>query len=159
LDASVGRAWYRVALVTATVLALDQATKALVRSSIEAGSRHKFLPAVDLVNVRNRGIAFGLFTENATLVTALTLVALALLLFYFARHTERSLAWLPTGLLLGGALGNMFDRLHRGAVTDFIDVPLWPSFNVADMAITFGVLSLVYVIEQSPPRAPQHAGP
>jgi signal peptidase II len=159
MDRSVGRAWYRVALVTATVLALDQATKALVRSSIEAGSRHKFLPAVDLVNVRNRGIAFGLFTENASLLTALTLVALALLLLYFARHTDRALVWLPTGLLLGGALGNMFDRVHRGAVTDFIDVPLWPSFNIADMAITFGVLSLLYVIEQSPPRAPQHAGP
>ena len=51
------------------------------------------------------------------------------------------------------------DRLHRGAVTDFIDVPLWPSFNVADMAITFGVLSLLYVIEQRTPGAPRHAGP
>ena len=155
----MGRAWYRVALVTAIVLALDQVTKALVRSSIDPGARHKFLPAIDLVNVRNRGIAFGLFTENATLLTALTLGALALLLVYFARHTDRALAWLPTGLLLGGALGNMFDRLYRGAVTDFIDVPLWPSFNVADMAITFGVLSLLYVIEQRPPRAPRHADP
>jgi len=159
MDRSVGRAWYRVALVTATVLALDQATKALVRSSIEAGSRHKFLPAVDLVNVRNRGIAFGLFTENATLLTVLTLVALALLLLYFSRHTDRALAWLPTGLFLGGALGNKINSLHRGAVTAFIDVPLWQSFNVADVAITFGVLSLLCVIEQSPPRAPQHAGP
>jgi signal peptidase II len=170
VDASVGRAWYRVTLVTAIVLALDQATKALVRSSIDPGTRHKFLPAIDLVNVRNRGIAFGLFTENATLLTVLTLIALAFLLVYFARHTDRALAWLPTGLLLGGALGNMFDRLHRGAVTDFIDVPLWPSFNVADMAITFGVLSLLYVIEQGPPaesppaqtpsaHPPRHAEP
>lgn len=165
MDASVGRAWYRVALVTASVLALDQATKALVRSGIDPGARHRFLPAIDLVNVRNRGIAFGLFTENATLLTALTLAALALVLVYFARHTDRALAWLPTGLLLGGALGNMFDRLHRGAVTDFIDVPLWPAFNVADMAITFGVLALLYVIEQRPPaqrppaHPPRHAGP
>jgi signal peptidase II len=159
VDPSVGRAWSRVALVTVGVLVLDQASKALVRSSIDPGSRHKFLPAIDLVNVRNRGIAFGLFSENATLLTALTLFALALLLIYFARHTDRALAWLPTGLLLGGALGNMFDRLDRGAVTDFIDVPLWPSFNVADMAITFGVLSLLYVIEQRPPRTPRHAGP
>jgi signal peptidase II len=158
MDPSVGRAWARVALVTAAVLALDQASKAVVRSSIDPGSRHKFLPAIDLVNVRNRGIAFGLFSENATLLTTLTLAALALLLVYFATHTDRPLAWLPTGLLLGGALGNMFDRLHRGAVTDFIDVPLWPSFNVADMAITFGVLSLLYVIEQRPPREPRHAG-
>jgi signal peptidase II len=158
VDPSVGRAWYRVALVTVSVLALDQATKALVRSSIDAGSRHKFLPGIDLVNVRNRGIAFGLFTENATLLTVLTLAALCLLIVYFARHSDRPLAWLPTGLLLGGALGNMFDRLYRGAVTDFIDLPLWPSFNVADMAITLGVLSLLYVIEQGPSTQRRHAG-
>jgi signal peptidase II len=159
MDPSVGRAWYRMALLTVSVLAIDQASKAIVRDTIDPGARHRFLPAIDLVNVRNRGIAFGLFTENATLLTALTLFALTLLLLYFARHTDRPLAWLPTGLLLGGALGNMFDRLHRGAVTDFIDVPLWPSFNVADMAITFGVLSLLYVIDQGPPGAPRHARP
>ena len=127
------------------MLALDQSSKAIVRGAIDPGSRHDLLPGVDLVNVRNRGIAFGLLTGNATLLTVLTLVALTLLLAYFARHSDRPLAWLPTGLLLGGALGNMFDRLDRGAVTDFIDVPLWPAFNVSDVAITFGVLSLLYV--------------
>ena len=130
-----------------------------LQETIDAGSRHRFLPAIDLVNVRNRGIAFGLFTENATLLTVLTLAALCLLIVYFARHSDRALAWLPTGLLLGGALGNMFDRLYRGAVTDFIDLPLWPSFNVADMAITLGVLSLLYVIEQGPSTQRRHAGP
>ena len=55
--------------------------------------------------------------------------------------------WLPTGLLIGGALGNLIDRLADGAVTDFIKLPLWPAFNVADMAITFGVLALLYVLE------------
>jgi signal peptidase II len=158
VDPSVGRAWLRVALVTATVVGLDQASKAIVRGSIDPGARHGFLPGIDLVNVRNRGIAFGLFTENATLLTVLTLAALTLLIGYFARHSDRPLAWLPTGLLLGGALGNMFDRLHRGAVTDFIDVPLWPSFNVADIAITFGVLSLLYVIEQRPATSPRRRG-
>ena len=66
---------------------------------------------------------------------------------------------MPTGLLLGGAIGNLIDRLLHGSVTDFIKLPHWPAFNVADMAITFGVLSLLYVIEQRPPRAPRHAGP
>src|SRR5436305_12634647 len=106
MDPSVGRAWYRAALVTAIVLALDQASKAIVRGTIDPGSRHRFLPAIDLVNVRNRGIAFGLFNQNATLLTAPTLVALAPLLLYFARHTDRPLACLPTGPLLGGAPGH-----------------------------------------------------
>jgi signal peptidase II len=148
----VTRAWYRASLLTAVVIAVDQATKALVRAGIDRGARHKFLPAIDLVNVRNRGIAFGLFTQSGVLLTVLTIAALLLLLAYFARHAERPLVWLPTGLLLGGALGNMLDRLVRGAVTDFIDVPLWPSFNVADMSITLGVLSLLYVIEEGAGR-------
>ena len=67
------------------------------------------------------------------------------------RSRRRPLVWLPTGLLLGGAAGNLIDRLDRGYVTDFIDLPLWPAFNLADMAITFGVLSLLYVLE-GPPR-------
>ena len=63
------------------------------------------------------------------------------------RHADEPLLWLPTGLLLGGALGNLIDRVRGGAVTDFIKLPLWPPFNVADMAITFGVLALLYVLE------------
>lgn len=152
VDPSVGRAWYRAALTTALVLALDQGTKALVRAGIDRGESYELVPGLRLVNVRNKGIAFGLFSQSGTLLTVLTLVALAALLVYFARHPDRPLAWLPTGLLLGGALGNMLDRLGRGAVTDFIDVPLWPSFNVADMAITLGVLSLLWVLDPGTSR-------
>ena len=79
------------------------------------------------------------------------------------RHRDRPLVWLPTGLLIGGAAGNLIDRAREGAVTDFIDCPLWPAFNVADMAITFGVLTLLYVLEGPPrhgaePRAGGRAG-
>ena len=79
------------------------------------------------------------------------LAALAALLVFFARHRDRPLVWLPTGLLIGGATGNLIDRVREAAVTDFIDFPAWPAFNVADMAITFGVLTLLYVLE-GPPR-------
>ena len=78
---------------------------------------------------------------------AITLGALALLLGYLARRPDRPWLWLPTGLLVGGALGNLIDRLAHGAVTDFVKLPLWPAFNVADMAITFGVLALLWVLE------------
>jgi signal peptidase II len=66
--------------------------------------------------------------------------------FFVRRPTRRGL-WIPTGLLVGGAIGNLIDRLSGGSVTDFIKLPLWPAFNVSDMAITFGVLSLLYVLE------------
>jgi signal peptidase II len=148
----VPRAWYRAGLLASAVIVADQVTKALVRAGIAPGDRHRFLPAIDLVNVRNRGIAFGLFTDSGGLLTVVTVAALVLLVVYFVRHAQRSLVWVPTGLLLGGALGNMLDRVVRGGVTDFIDVPLWPAFNAADMSITIGVLSLLYVIETGPRR-------
>jgi signal peptidase II len=75
-------------------------------------------------------------------------VALAGLLAWFALHATRPLIWLPTGLLLGGALGNIVDRLRDGHVTDFVKLPAWPAFNVADMAITFGVIALLIVLER-----------
>ena len=76
-----------------------------------------------------------------------TLAALSLLIGYFARRPERPLLWLPTGMLVGGAIGNLIDRIAHGAVTDCIQLPHWPAFNVADMSITFGVLTLLYVLE------------
>src|SRR6266540_1004068 len=142
-----GRAWLRAALVVVVVVGIDQATKAIVRGSIARGSTEKFFLGINLVNTRNKGVAFGLFSNGGALVVILTLGALVLLLAYFATHADRPLLWLPTGLLLGGALGNILDRLRGDAVTDFIDLPLWPPFNVADMAITFGVLSLLYALE------------
>ena len=80
-------------------------------------------------------------------------LALAALLVFFATHLARPLVWLPTGLLIGGAAGNLIDRAREGAVTDFVDLPLWPAFNVADAAITIGVLALLYVLEGPPSRA------
>ena len=71
---------------------------------------------------------------------------LVLVVYFLMRPTRRGL-WVPTGLLLGGALGNLIDRLAQGYVTDFIKLPAWPAFNISDMAITFGVLSLLYVLE------------
>jgi signal peptidase II len=146
-DSVRGSAWLRAGAVLAVVVACDQLAKALVRANIPRGERHNVFFGVDLVNVRNKGIAFGLFDGGGTLLTALTLAALVLLVVYFATHADRPLVWLPTGLLVGGALGNMLDRLADHAVTDFIDVPLWPSFNLADVAITCGVAALLFVLE------------
>ncbi len=141
----------RAAAVALVTVAADQAIKALVRTTIERGEEVELLLGIELVNVRNRGIAFGLFAGGGALLVIFALVALAALLVFFARHRDRPLVWLPTGLLIGGALGNLIDRTLEGAVTDFVDLPLWPAFNLADVAITFGVLTLLYVLE-GPPR-------
>jgi signal peptidase II len=79
-------------------------------------------------------------------------VALSLLVGYFALHAGRAWLWLPVGLLLGGALGNLADRARESAVIDFIDPVAWPAFNLADAAIVLGVLGLLYVIEGPPAR-------
>jgi signal peptidase II len=138
----------RAALVAAATVAADQATKALVRSTIERGESVGLVLGIDLVNVRNRGIAFGLFSDGGALLVVFAIVALAALVVFFVRHRGRPLVWLPTGLLIGGAAGNLLDRAREGAVTDFIDLPAWPAFNLADVAITFGVLTLLYVLER-----------
>jgi signal peptidase II len=146
-------AWGRAGLVVLAVVLLDQVTKAVVVANVGRGHRDAVFPGVELVHVRNRGIAFGLFDGGGALLTVLTLAALAALLVYFALHATRPLLWLATGLLLGGALGNIVDRAREGAVTDFIDLPLWPAFNLADMAITAGVLTLLLALELGRERA------
>jgi signal peptidase II len=140
--------WLRAAAVTAVVIALDQATKALVRAHVALSDRDSVLPGVEIVHVRNKGVAFNQLAGGGALVSVVVGAALLALLAYFATHLDKPLVWLPTGMLLGGALGNIIDRLRDGAVTDFIKLPAWPAFNVADMSITFGVLVLLYVIER-----------
>jgi signal peptidase II len=137
----------RAGIVFAIVLALDQVTKRTIPSGIAPGTTKKFLPGISLVHVQNTGVAFGFFSGGGALVLAFTLAALVLLLVYFIRRPDRPWLWLPTGMLVGGAVGNLIDRLANGSVTDFIKLPAWPAFNVADMSITFGVLALLWVLE------------
>jgi signal peptidase II len=147
-----GGAWARAALVMVAVIALDQGTKALVRANVAMGNRDGVFPGVEIVHVRNEGVAFSRFSGGGTVVAVIVGAALLALLAYFVTHLDKPLVWLPTGMLLGGALGNVIDRVRDGAVTDFIKLPGWPAFNVADISITFGVLVLLYVTER-----PRHA--
>lgn len=149
-------AYVRAGLVLVLVLALDQLTKRLVAHSIVPGEQIAVLPGIQLVHTRNHGVAFGLEAGNQALVTALVGLALLGLLVYFATHAARPLIWLPTGLLLGGALGNLLDRIRSGSVVDFVQLPLgWPPFNLADASIVLGVALLLFVIES--PRDRTHA--
>jgi len=141
-------AWARVAAVLAGVLAADQLVKALVTSSLARGEERELVLGIKLVNVRNSGVAFGGLQDAKEIVAVVIVVALIALLVYFARAGGRRWVWLPTGMLLGGALGNIVDRLREGAVIDFLKLPHWPAFNVADSAITVGVIVLVLVMER-----------
>jgi signal peptidase II len=144
-----GSAWARAALLVGGVVAADQLSKRAVNASIAPGDTRNVLPGLQLTHTRNHGVAFGFLPGNHAIVVAIIGAALLAVLIYFARHTSRPLVWLPTGLLIGGALGNILDRVRDGSVTDFIKLPLgWPPFNLADVAITVGVLSLFYVIEE-----------
>ena len=141
-------AWIRAGLVVLGVVAADQLSKNAVEHSITPGETRKLLPGIELVNTRNHGVAFGFLPGSHLAVTVLIGVALGALLVYFALHATQRLIWLPTGLLLGGALGNILDRLREGSVTDFVKLPLgWPPFNLADTAITLGVLLLLVAVE------------
>lgn len=141
-------AYAKAGAVTLAVVALDQIAKRIVEHDVVPGEERRLLPGVQIVNTRNRGVAFGFLPGRHLVVTVLVGVALAVLLAYFARNARRPLIWLPTGLVLGGALGNIVDRVRLGSVTDFVKLPLgWPPFNLADAAITVGVLALLIVIE------------
>jgi signal peptidase II len=132
------------------VVALDQGTKAIATSLIDRGDRVEVLPFLAFENVRNKGIAFGLGGDiSAVLIGATIVLLLGLLVFLAARADGGWLVWLPAALLLGGALGNLADRVRDGAVTDFIDLPLWPTFNLADVSIVVGVLLLLLDVERS----------
>ena len=142
--------WLRAALVVVLVVLADQLSKRAVEHSIVQGEERKLFPGVQLVNTRNHGIAFGFLPGSDVAVTILIGVALLALLVYFALHSHAKLIWLPTGMLIGGAIGNVADRLRSGSVTDFIKLPLgWPPFNLADVSITLGVLILFLVIDHA----------
>ena len=151
-------------LAAALVVGLDQLSKALVVGSVEVGERREILPFLDLVHVENDGVAFGFLGDSSQgIVLAVTFAALTLVVGWFAFNRDRPLAWLAVGLLAGGALGNLIDRLARDGVVDFIDFPAWPSFNVADIAITLGAATLALIALAGPEareesdRAPERA--
>jgi signal peptidase II len=136
------------ALITAgVVVAVDQASKQIVVESISRGDAVGVFPGLELVNARNTGVAFGALEGGGWLLATLIGLSLALLLGYFAVNREQPWLWLPVGLLLGGAMGNLVDRAREGAVIDFIDPVAWPAFNVADACIVVGVLLLLFVAE------------
>jgi signal peptidase II len=131
------------------VVAIDQGSKALINSHLVRGDRVHVLPFLAFHNTRNRGVAFGLAGDVSAALIGGTIAALVLFLLVLAfRDGGSRMIWLPAGLLIGGALANLADRVRQGAVTDFIDLPAWPTFNLADVAIVAGVVMLALFAER-----------
>jgi signal peptidase II len=137
-------ALWRASALAIVVVAVDQLTKALARGGIEPGRPVELPLGIDLVRVENRGIAFGLLDRAGVAVIVVAAIAFLALLAWFLVRGDRAKLWVPVGLLAGGAVGNLIDRVREGFVTDFIDLPAWPAFNVADVAITAGTLLLFW---------------
>jgi signal peptidase II len=134
--------------VAGLVVFLDQWTKNWVRSNLAFGETwmpwEQLAPYARILHWRNSGAAFGLFQEGGGIFAVLAVVVAALIIYYFPRLGPQDWALrLAMGLQLGGALGNLIDRLQHGQVTDFISVGNFPIFNIADSSITMGVVILV----------------
>jgi signal peptidase II len=127
------------------VLVVDQVVKAIIEHNIVLGEQVDVLGPLKLTLSHNEGVAFGLASGSGIGLIVVTLVALGVVLWLFSREPARPWMWVATGLLAGGAIGNLIDRLRHGHVTDFIELPHWPPFNLADCGITCGVVILLVI--------------
>ncbi|MBP9146141.1 MAG: signal peptidase II [Thermoanaerobaculia bacterium] len=141
-------------LIGLAVLALDQWTKWLIEAHLPEQTSHEVIPGLlHISHVRNTGVAFGMFARDGRdgsswVLSLFGLVALGLIAFLFHRTPAKDRGLLAAlSLVLGGAIGNLFDRISSGAVTDFIAVYIgsyrWPDFNVADSAISVGLVVIL----------------
>ena len=150
--------WTGLATVVSSAIIGDQLTKHVVTARLSLDDSVRVVGPLSIHRVRNSGIAFGLFTSATSVVIALTAIAVIWMLIYFARSGARHPV-IPAGLglLIGGSLSNLVDRVRLGYVTDFIDFGWWPAFNLADSFIVIGVgiLLAALVAADRPPKQPR----
>lgn len=139
--------WLGLSAIALAAVAADQATKALVAGTLALDEEIRVLGPFSIHRLQNSGIAFGLFPTATAVVIVLTTLAVGWMLVYFARSGARHPV-LPAalGLLIGGSVANLVDRVRLGHVTDFIDVRYWPAFNLADSFIVAGVAILLVAL-------------
>jgi signal peptidase II len=138
------RAWRRAGALCGLVVVLDQAAKALIEANLVPGEDVNVAGPVGLTLSHNSGVAFGLASGGGVRLVLLTALALGVVGYLFSRNPTRPGMWVAAGLLAGGALGNLADRVRADAVTDFVAIASWPAFNLADVAVTAGVLVLAF---------------
>jgi signal peptidase II len=135
--------WAALAVVSAAAIVADQLTKWMVSSALGLGESVDILGPFSIHHVRNTGIAFGLFGNATTAVIVVTAAAVGGMIVFFAKAGQRhTLVPIALGLVLGGSVSNLVDRVRLGHVTDFLDFDYWPAFNLADTFIVVGVAML-----------------
>jgi signal peptidase II len=142
--------WVSLASVAFAAVGADQLTKAIVTSRLDLNDEVHVAGPLSIHHVQNSGIAFGLFSSATPLVILLTATAVAWMLYFFARSGSRHPV-LPValGLVIGGSISNLVDRVRLGHVTDFLDFKFWPAFNLADSFIVVGVAILLLTLVAS----------
>ena len=147
-------AWRADLLLAALILAvfiIDQVTKSWVRASLIEGASRPRDGFLRITHISNTGSAFGLFPNQTMFLLIASLVGIAVLLIFFRKQAGHGfMVRTSLGLQLGGAAGNLVDRITMGKVTDFIDVGAWPVFNLADASIVTGIVILAWLLFRSP---------
>ena len=150
--------WLSLAAVAFAALGADQLTKQIVSNNLALDEKAGVFGPFSIHHVQNSGIAFGFFSSATAAVTVLTAVAVGWMLLFFARSGARH-PILPAalGLVIGGSVSNLIDRVRLGHVTDFLDFRYWPAFNLADSFIVIGVAILFAALlfaDREPRRRP-----
>ena len=142
--------WLSLGAVALAALGADQLTKSIVTSRLDLNDHVHVVGPFSIHHVTNSGIAFGLFASATSIVILLTGLAVAWMLYFFARSGSRHPV-LPValGLVIGGSVSNLVDRVRLGHVTDFLDFRYWPAFNLADTFIVVGVAALLLALVAS----------
>jgi signal peptidase II len=140
-------------VVAAIIILLDQGSKSVVESTLALYTYYAPIPALENIfrisHVTNTGVAFGLFPDGNLLFTLVALIVSVVIIIYnFRLAPGHRLLRLALGLQLGGAIGNLIDRLQQGYVTDFMDFGPWPVWNIADLAVVSGTVLLVWIMYQ-----------
>ena len=150
--------WVALGVIAGTAIVADQLTKAIVSLRLPTGEAVATLGPFSIHHVQNSGIAFGLFSDSTSAVIVLTGAAVAGMLIFFSRTAQRHpLLPVALGLVIGGSIANLIDRVRLGHVTDFLDFAYWPAFNLADTFIVVGV-GLLFASFVASDRTSPHLG-
>lgn len=132
-------------LIAVVTVVVDQITKALVNATLAVGQSISVFPTFSLTHIRNTGAGFGVLQGQNSIFILVALITIVVIITLMKKIVEKHHTTVFASLILGGAVGNLIDRLVYGSVTDFLSFTFWPAFNVADAALTIGVLGLIWM--------------
>lgn len=132
-------------LIVLAVIITDQAAKFLITRLLQASASYTVIPRIlKFTFIYNTGAGFGIFQGRNSIFIFVSLAIIGIILFFIDRIVKKKWLAIPFSLILGGAIGNLIDRIVRGYVVDFIDFSIWPAFNIADSAISIGAVILIF---------------